>query len=49
MEDAEIEGMFWQFIDVAKSVIKKMIQIGIMIYGYVQEGMKEIYKGEKMN
>ena len=49
MEDAEIEGMFWQFIDVAKSVIKKMRQIAIMIIGYVKEGMAEIYKGEKMN
>ena len=49
MDDQEIEGIFWQFIDVAKTVIKKMIQIAIMIYGYIQEGMKEIYKGEKMN
>jgi len=48
MEDAEIEGMFWQFISVAKDVIKKMIQIAIMINGYVQEGLREIYKGEKM-
>lgn len=47
MEDAEIEGMFWQFIDVAKTVIKKMIQIAIVVIGYVREGFQEIYKGEK--
>ena len=49
MDDEEIERIFWQFIDVAKTVIKKMIQIAIMINSYVQEGLKEIYKGEKMN
>lgn len=47
MEDAEIEAIFWQIIDTAKEVLKKGIGIAIIVVGYVREGFKEIYKGEK--
>jgi len=47
MDDREIERYFYDGWDVTKQIIKKMIGLALTIYGYIREGIKEIWKGEK--
>ena len=47
VDENEMERAAYDFWEIAKEVIKKIIQLLMIVHALVKEGMQDLYRGEK--